>query len=378
MFASSPLHPDDVLFFDEVATAMRRVAAEYGLPLRSVTAMSMPSSGMVDCKGDCSHDGHIRLVLRCTDNGTWCDAPRSPEEVWNTAAHELAHLKHFNHGDAFSTLHAELRSALRNKRVDHREKVIEKLVKLQAARQGEAELGNSAAAESFARAINKMLIENELNPSDLDYARATDKDPIVELPVDLNRYSIERKKVRCAWQETLARVVARAHLCTFLIRPGSNFITFVGTHSHATVAEYVYGTLVPAAAKMSRAEELRYWHETGCGRFGDNKAKGFRGAWLEAFTVRIAERFDESRRQAVAEAPDGNPSTALIRLSGAMAKVNAYIDDKFKSRRTAVSLRRNAHAHAEGAARGRAAAEQVVLGRKGLTSAASGRKQLTA
>lgn len=369
------IHPDDVLLFNEVVTAMRRVAAEYGLPLRSIDGLPMPQSGMADRLGQCSHDGHIKIVFRCTVDGQWCGAPLDPDEVWDTAAHELAHLRHFNHGDAFSAFHAELRSALRNKKVDHRDKIIDKLVKLQAARQGEAELGNTEAAESFARIINKMLLENELNPSDLDYARATDKDPIIELRVDRERYNILKKNARCAWEETLARVVARAHLCTFLIRPGSNQIWFVGTHSHATVAEYVYGMLWQGAEKMSHIETNRYWRETGAGKGVNNKATGFRAAWREAFVQRIAERFTEARQQAVTAAPEGQQSQALIRLNGALAKAQAYVNDKF-SKRGATQLSRSARHHAEAAARGRAAAEKMVLGARVLTSAATTPKQL--
>jgi hypothetical protein len=271
-----------------------------------------------------------------------------------------------NHGLEFQDFCEELQVAMNNQREDHKDKVLRKLQKLQASREGEAALGNEAAAEAFAGMINKMLIEYELNPTDIDYARATDNDPIIELKVNQSAYRIEQSKVRQAWQQ--------AHLCTILIRPRSNDIYFVGTKSHATVAEYVYGTMVPAVAKMSKTAEVRYWHQTGCGRGVNNKAKGYRAAWIDAFIGRIWERFAEARRAAVAEAAanrGGSTETGLMRLDGALMKVRKYINDRFGNQKAACkigSLNYRSRNHEDGRAAGRAAADKITLGQRGLNS----------
>jgi len=376
-----PIHPDDILLFREVTDAMRIVAKNYNLPLGKITGMPMPKSGMIDRMGDCCITGDIRLVLRCTENGEWCDAPLSPDTVWDTAAHELAHLRHMNHGEAFQEFWEELHVAMGNQRKDHKDKILDKLVKLQKQRQSEAELGNSEAAEAFAGMINKMLIQYELNPTDIDYAHARDNDPVVEIMVNRSNYGIDKAKVRSAWQEALASSIAEAHLCRILISPGSNIIVFVGTKSHATVAEYVYGTMVPAVEKMSKQAELKYWHETGCGRGVNNKAKGYRAAWIDAFIKRIWERFAEARRAAVAEAAamhGTSNETGLIRLDGALLKVKSYIENKFNTSRAARhagALRRNSSQNAAGHAAGRDAADNISLGKRGLTGGNT-RKQI--
>lgn len=364
------LHPEDLLFFNEVVAAMKRVAREYDLPLRNVTPMAMPAEGMADRMGDCSHDGNIRIVMRCTVNGEWCDAPMSPNEVWDTASHELAHLRHFNHGAEFNEFWTELHEAIQNKQVDHKAKLIDKLVKMQRQRESEAKIGNTAAAEAFAGAINRLLIEHELNPSELDYARATDSDPVIEMRVDMAKYRIKGKRTRIAWQETLARVVARAHLCQFLLRKGSNQIWFVGTRSHATVAEYVFGTLVPAVETMATHEYWRFRAPLK-GKGNDESAThGFKSSWITAFIQRVDERFEIERKAAVKNAAadvPGAESMALIRLSGALAKVNKYVDDKFSGRSGGVNaLATTRISNAEGAARGRAAADRLPIGRRGV------------
>jgi hypothetical protein len=373
------LHPDDLLFFNEVAAAMRRVAKQYELPLRSIKAAHMPAKGMQDFLGRCFGTGDIELVMRATVDGEFCDEGRTPADVWRTAAHELAHLKHMNHGPQFEELHAELLIALGHQQVDHRAKTIDKLVKMQASRDSERALGNTAAAEAFAAAVNRMLIEHELDPSDLDYARANDKDPVIELFVDKVKYGIDKSKARVAWQESLARTVAKAHLCSFLLRPGTNDIWFVGTQSHAQVAEYVYGTLVPAVETMSIAERLKHNREVEAEAkaSGDTEWRkrihGFREGWLDAFIERINERFNEARLAAVKEAAadvPGAASTALIRLDGQLVKVRKYIDDKFAGRggrRRVSSLSTGRSTHSEGRAWGKAAADRMPIGRRGVT-----------
>jgi hypothetical protein len=174
------LHPDDVLLFHEVAAAMRRVARRYDLALAAVTGHPKPDY-RTSPLGDCSRDGHIRLVLRGQAAGQWDAEPRRPEDVWDTAAHELAHLRHHNHGVAFQEFEEEMREAVRNQSEDHREKILRKVVKLQAQRDSEAKLGNAEAAEAFASAVNRMLLDYELSPTDVDYARTAADDPVVEI-----------------------------------------------------------------------------------------------------------------------------------------------------------------------------------------------------
>jgi len=384
-----PIHPDDVLLFDEIRSAMQSVAKEYKLPLKSIQGFPMPESGMADRLGDCSHDGHIRLVMRCTVNGEWCSAPLSPKEIWDTAAHELAHLRHFNHGIQFREFELELQEALSNRNEDHRQKLLKKLVKIQNLRESEAQLGNTEAAESFAAAINRMLVENELNPSDIDYARAADHDPVIEVRCDPKDWVFKRddhgpakesyrKKTRVAWQESLARIVANGNLCTFLVARDTNVIWFVGTKSHATVASYIYSILVPNADYMSDKEN--YYFKLKCNREGTKHlARGFRGAWLDAFVKRVEERLNEERkaavRQAAADVPGGQ-SQALMRLSGALLKAQKYVEDKFtgKKNTSIKALGSWAKYHRHGTEAGRAAADRMPIGRRGMDSATERKK----
>jgi hypothetical protein len=365
------IHPDDILTFTKLCDAMKFVARQYGLPLRTITGYPMPKTGMANRMGDCSHSGDIRIVLRCTENGQWCDKPLDPDVIWDVAAHELAHLRHMNHGLEFQDFCEELQVAMNNRKEDHKERIINKILKLKAQREGEAALGNAAAAEAFAAMMNKMLIQNELQPSDLVYAEAKANDPILEIPVKKSIYGIKESKTRSAWQETLAAGVAKAHLCRILVRPGSNDIFFVGTHSHATVAEYVFGCMVPAVEKMSKKAETDYWRATGCGRGANNKALGYRAAWIDAFVRRIWERFEEAKQAVLTEefSAGCDSSTALVRLNSAAQRVTDYINDKFANRKSgAGALNYRSRNHSDGRAAGRQAADNITLGRRGIST----------
>lgn len=372
-----PIHPDDILLFQEVSKVARQVARHYELPLRSIEGFPMPKKDMADWMGDCSHTGVIRIVLRCTVDGEWCDAPLSPPEVWDTVAHELAHLRYMDHGEEFWKFQVELKQAVSNKKVDHRDKVLERLVKLQNSREGEARLGNTEAAESFAAAINKMLIENELEPSAIDYARSMDHDPVIEMKVNWAQHmrpgddpkKFQPGKKRIAWQESLARIVSRAHLCQFLISGHSDTIWFVGTKSHATVAEYVYTTLVLATYDM--VTEATNIYKRRCKREGSpEKAIGFRDSWLSAFILRIAERFEDARKAAVTHAAvdvPGGETQALMRLSGALTKAQKYIDDKFRAGHHSLAALQGPRGYNnDGRQAGRAAADKMAIGRRGV------------
>lgn len=366
------IHPDDVMLFDEVSAAMWRVAKRYDLPLKKILTTPDPDHARAYL-GTCDHDGAVCLTMRGMDDGVWAAEPRRAEDVWKTAAHELAHLRHMNHGPAFQEFEEEMQEAIANQSEDHREKVLRKLVKMQAVRDGEAKLGNSAAAEAFAAKINRMMLEHELRPTDVDYARTMQDDPVVEVLFRHETFDVKKKRARIAWQETLARVVAKANLCTFLIRGGSNDVWFVGTRSHATVAEYTYGTLVPAAERLADSEYCAYFYR--CREEGDvTKARGFRAAWLDAFVQRVRERLEEEREAAVrAAAPDvpGGESVALMRLDQALVKVQEYVDHKFgHKRRYASALNGGRTGHADGRAWGRAAADRMAIGRRGVAAGA--------
>lgn len=159
--------------------------------------------------------------------------------------------------------------------------------------------------------------------------------------------------------------MAPAHLCKVIVSRGSNCITFVGTKSHVTVAEYAYGVLAAAADRMSKEARDAYWR-----RHRDDpdfESGNFRAAWLNGFIGRIDERFAEARRAEVAAASQHgtNSSTALIRLDQALVRAKNYVDEKYKKTIPGASMSSGC---LQGLIEGRKAADAVKLGQRGVES----------
>jgi hypothetical protein len=250
--------------------------------------------------------------------------------------------------------------------VTHREKIISRLQKMQAQAEGEAKLGNSAAAEAFAAAVNRMLLEHELQPSDIEHVQAAD-DPVIEHEVPLEQHGIKRVSTRVAWQEALASVVANHNMCRILVRKGSNSIWFAGVKAHAMVAEFTFAVLVRAAHDMSIKARYEYAKERVRNGGRGSEANGFREAWLESFVQRIRQRLDEERRQVAQEA---STSTALVRLTDAMTRVNEYM--KERGGKSAGLVRGTRKTHSDGWHAGRKAADNMAIGRKGVGTTSRG------
>jgi len=78
-----------------------RLARRFGLRYRSITA---ERAGVRSRYGVCYADGAIKIRLRHATTGH----PLKYSSLVNTLCHELAHLRHFNHGPRFRAFYFEI------------------------------------------------------------------------------------------------------------------------------------------------------------------------------------------------------------------------------------------------------------------------------
>ena len=78
-----------------------RIADRFGLRYRSVAA---ERANVKSRYGVCYSDGAIKIRLRHATTGR----PLKYSSLVNTLCHELAHLKHFNHGERFREFYLQL------------------------------------------------------------------------------------------------------------------------------------------------------------------------------------------------------------------------------------------------------------------------------
>lgn len=78
-----------------------RIAVEHGLRYRAIESERPGVNGHY---GLCTSDGQIKIRLRHASTGR----PLKYSSLVNTLCHELAHLKHFNHGPLFQAFNLKL------------------------------------------------------------------------------------------------------------------------------------------------------------------------------------------------------------------------------------------------------------------------------
>lgn len=78
-----------------------RIARRFGLRYRSITA---ERANVTSRYGVCYSDGAIKIRLRHAVTGR----PLKYSSLVNTLCHELAHLRHFNHGPRFKAFYFEI------------------------------------------------------------------------------------------------------------------------------------------------------------------------------------------------------------------------------------------------------------------------------
>lgn len=236
----------------------------------------------------------------------------------------------------------------------------EKLLKIRNHMESAEKIGNIAEAEAFAAMMQKLMDKHMISLTDLEYQESKTEE-IIERDLDQKKYGIPRKNVRVEWQETLASIIAKAHNCAILVRSRSNLITFVGTKSDVDVAEYMFVTMSRLAETFAQKAYVKFFYE--CRDDGDvTMARGYKASFLRGFLVRLQQRLRETREETIREA--ANSSTAMVRISQALARVNTYLNDpKFKSIPAAQGRRTG---NRDGYHDGIAAANRVNLGGKAV------------
>lgn len=268
------------------------------------------------------------------------------------------------------------------------EKLLDKLQKIKAHAESAKAIGNEAEAQAFADMLQRLLLQHDLDMSDLDFTRMTEVEPIGYHPVNFKEGGVKVKNTRSQWQENLAGIVARANFCRFLVHPGSNRITLIGRKSHAAVAEYMIVTLIRTLDRLSFLEAGAYNREqhrvqpcTRCGLKGTEHQDqdhahhttayhGFRESFIAGFIARLFERLKLTRSEVA------TTSTALARVHKEDAAVNDFMkklkEDKLTRR--VGGLTRRYPSSAAGYLRGQDAADKVNLGEKAVGQGASVRR----
>jgi hypothetical protein len=261
---------------------------------------------------------------------------------------------------------------------DPHDKLLNKLAGLKRMAEGAAAIGSEAEAQAFADMLQKLLLDHDLQMSDIEFADLA-KEGFDREYVNFSKHGIKSKKTRTAWMEKLASMICRANFCRIVVIANSSNIWIVGRREHRAVAEYMVVTLTRALHDISKKEYARFYHECIKRDGHPTQARGFKDAFITGFLYRLFQRLEERKTAAGATS-----STALMRLNHEdsavdqeMARRRALNKDEVESTHKGRGLRLNEPTNAVGLQRGVEAADGIDLGGKAIETISVSHRRLS-
>lgn len=246
------------------------------------------------------------------------------------------------------------------------DKIIDRIKKLNAHAESAQAIGSEAEAQSFADAVQKMLMKYKLTMSDVLFATIDKDDPIGEQFVSATKHGLQERRTRMGWIERLAGAVARAHYCRILVHPRSADVTFIGRKTDREIAEFVFVTLQRSAHKLADQEYAAYYRKWA--KLGEpERARGYRASWLNAYVTRVAHRYLEEEE--ALKKHYASQGVSLVRLSDAVVKVDEFMKRELRGLRTLRGVSGKVRGHQDGIRDGTRAGNNANLRGTGLAGA---------
>lgn len=205
------------------------------------------------------------------------------------------------------------------------DKIVNRIRKLHAKAESAKSIGSLAEAETFAAAVEKMLVKHKLSMSSLQVAQMEKDEPVSEFWWVPQQAGFKRTKTRQGWSEDLAQAVAKAHFCGLFVIPGSNGLSFIGRKSDRDVCVYAYNILRRTAEELSQREYVKKFYEMKNLGMVEG-ARGFKASWLAGFVDGIRHKYYQEELERKRNA--ASTGTSLVILDQAHAAVAQYKKDK--------------------------------------------------
>ncbi len=203
-------------------------------------------------------------------------------------------------------------------------------------------IGNQAEAEAFMKKLNKLCMQHKIAMAEVQAFDPQNSDEsIKDEMVDLYEEGLPITNRRQHIVEQLARTVAEANNCTFLVQRGSNNIYFVGRDQDRRFAiqmfSYAWKTML---ADCHKEQTKTYHHFKKLGML--DQAKGFRASFKKGFVFAIEDRLEEAKEE-VRQTTD-EETFALITVAS-MVAVTEYVNNKYSSKASRVRGQRGHNEH---------------------------------
>ncbi|MFI5260787.1 MAG: hypothetical protein ACHQU0_03265 [Candidatus Paceibacteria bacterium] len=199
--------------------------------------------------------------------------------------------------------------------------IIDLLKKLIASEKSEREIGNLAAAETFAAKAQELLTKHKLEMTDVEFAAEEANEPIIGENISTDDLiGIDSKKTNDRWHSVLFSAIADANFCKVMSGKSNRFVIVGRATDRATTAA-LFTYLSQACIEMARRECSANRYHTGISIFGyDSVRSGRRGssaenrAFVSSFKTGFAVAIYHRLQRKKAELKAGAQQQGLIRI----------------------------------------------------------------
>lgn len=211
--------------------------------------------------------------------------------------------------------------------------IIELLKKVIAQEKSEREIGNLAAAETFAAKVQELLTKHKLNMTDVEFAAEEANEPILAECVssdDLLCLNAKTKNDR--WHSILISTIADANFCQVICGKSNRFV-IVGRDSDRQVVKMMFTYLAQACVEMARREansarcKIGFFSGDRRGKSAANRV--FISSFKTGFALAINTRLQAKRLELKA----GAQSQGLIRIDQLELATNTAMKRLFPNAR---------------------------------------------
>ena len=195
--------------------------------------------------------------------------------------------------------------------------IVDLLNKLINSERSERELGNVAAAETFAAKAQELLFKHKLTMTDLDYAAEEADEPVVgEVFSAEELLDMPPKSSKDTWLGVLFNALCKSNFCKVIHNRGNNY-TVVGRLSDRNAVSMLFVYLSKAAMEMSKQAA------------NDRALDGSRRSFITSFKLGFASAIGDRLRVTTQELKAGAQEQGLMRIDQLEKKVSDKFRDMF-------------------------------------------------
>lgn len=259
--------------------------------------------------------------------------------------------------------------------MSRRQKIIDKIRKLNAHAESAEAIGNEEEAQAFAAKVQELLTAYKLLMHDISHSGAVQEETINIEYLTWQEIGLRTKRQRVNWVESLAILVGDAYYCEYVISKDWGKIGFyVGTETDREIAKYMFIVLARSLNKIAHHEYGIFFHANLVDGHLPDEARGFKAGFMLGFIRRLRERFNEEIKPKADPAAQAQTQAIVLVKKDALGRAQEWLKNNMKLHKLGgLSM---GSSNREGYERGKARANELTLKQNPIEKGAQAAKEL--